>query len=413
MTNQEESTGIHISRSNISVTLLTALFISSILFSGQLFKPGTENSLALPPAMQFTASQIPTVAPTWTGTSLPPTEAPTPAYTPTSLPLDSQPTATPFGLNVITLNGTTVEKYGFMVPNDTLFDATNWWSNAIGPSPYGTTTKAVDVYGTNQSINGLANITWQGGVIVGSIPPSWTWRETHEYGGGGFFIYNTGPIEWRFIRIHNVEDGIKLREEPEYSNTGSWVLRDCYFTAIRDDAIDNDRFEPGTVQDCLFDGVYVFLSEQDENVGSNNPIGPDENNSIQIKRIYVRLYGTNDDEGPGKWFKWQGNVPHHNVVISNSVFAIGSVPRLGWSDETLPPEVRWVGTNNFILWLGAPGEYGGPKPEGVTFLEGAAARAKWISVRNKWLTDHGLPSQNLPADYNPHNAPIMQIPTGF
>jgi hypothetical protein len=314
---------------------------------------------------------------------------------------------------VITLNGTTKEKYGFMVPNNTLFDATDWRNNAIGPGPVGTSSKAVDVFATNNSADGVANITWHGGVIVGSIPQSWDWTKTHDFGGGGFFIYNTGPIEWRFIRIHNVEDGIKLREEPEYSNTGNWKLRDCYFTAIRDDAIDNDRFEPGTVQDCLFDGVYVFLSEQDENVGNNNPIGPNEDNIIYVKRVYVRLYGTNDAEGPGKWFKWQGDVPHHKLVISNSVFAIGSVPRLGWSDETFPPEVRWVGKNNFILWLGAPGAYGGPKPEGVTFLEGAAARAKWVSVRNEWLTDHGLPSQNLPANYNPHDAPIMQIPTGF
>jgi hypothetical protein len=210
----------------------------------------------------------------------------------------------------------------------------------------------------------------------------------------------------------NVEDGIKP-EASEYSNTGSWVLRDCYFTAIRDDAIENDRFEPGTVQDCLFDGVYAFLSEQDENVGRNTPIGPNEDNIIYITRVYARLYGTNAAEGPGKWFKFLGTVPHHKLVISDSVFAIGSVPRLGWSDESIPPEVSWIGHNNFILWLGTPGTYDGPKPEGVTFLEGTAARDKWISVRNQWLTSHGLPPQNFPADYNPHGAPIMQIPAGF
>jgi hypothetical protein len=81
--------------------------------------------------------------------------------------------------------------------------------------------------------------------------------------------------------------------------------------------------------------------------------------------------------------------------------------------ETIPAEVNWVGSNNFILWLGEPGAYGGPKPERVTFLEGAAAQAKWISVRNKWLSDHGLPVQALPADYNPHDAPVMQIPAGL
>jgi hypothetical protein len=323
------------------------------------------------------------------------------------------PTSTPLGLNVLNLSGTTNENYGFTVPDNVLFDATNWTSIAIGPSPEGTTTKAVEIHGTDTSTGGGANITWRGGLIVGLIPRAWTWREAHDFGGAGVFIYNDGAVEGQYIRIHNVEDGIKFREAPEYSNTGSWVLRDCYFTAIRDDAIDNDRFEPGTVQDCLFDGVYVFLSEQNENVGTNIPIGPNEDNAIYVNRVYARLYGTNAAEGPGKWFKLLGNVPHHRVVVSDSVFAIGSAPRLGWLDGKIPPEVSWIGDNNFILWLGAPGTYGGPKPPGVTFLEGAAAQDKWISVRNQWLTDHGLPPQDLPADYNPHDAPVMQIPAGF
>ena len=342
-----------------------------------------------------------------------PTPINTRSFTPTPLLLSSTPTPTPPGLNVIALTGTTNEKYSLNVSNHTLFDATNWTSIAIGPSPSGTTGRAVDIYGTANHGGGGANITWRGGVIVGSIPQSWSWRKTHDFGGGGIFIHSDGSIEWQYVRVHNVEDGIKPREALEYSNTGSWMLRDCYFTAIRDDAIENDRFRPGTVQDCLFDGVYAFISEQDENVGGNSPIGPEEDNTIYINRVYARLYGTNAPEGPGKWFKWLGNVPHHQLAVSESVFAIGSVPRLGWSDARIPPEVNWVGNNNFILWLGTPGEYGGPMPAGVTFLEGEAAQDKWISVRNKWLTDHRMPPQSFPADYDPHDAPVMQIPAGF
>ena len=324
---------------------------------------------------------------------------------------ESTPFTTEYGLNGITLSGVTHQKYSVAAPNNILFDATNWISNAIGPGLFGTTRRAVDIYGSTYRMGG-SNITWRGGVIMGSIPQSWGWKKTHNFGGGGFLIQNAGPIDWQYVRIHNVEDGIKLRETPEYSNTGRWMLQDSYFTAIRDDAIDNDRFEPGTVQDCLFDGVYVFLSEQDENVGSSTPIGSNEQNTIYVSRVYARLYGTNGTEGPGKWFKLQGNVPHHRLEVSDSVFAIGSTPRLGWSMETIPPEVNWVGNNNFILWLGEPGAYGGPKPHEVTFLEGTAAHDKWISVRNKWLTDHGLPAQDFPADYNPHKAALMQIPAG-
>ena len=418
MTDRKEGTGNRIPWHIIVIALLSlgALCVYSILFGWRNFGPMIGNAVtpaAQSPTLQVpTATLMPTSISIQTYTPLPSTETPTKilSISPTTLSLKSTTTPTPPGLKVITIAGTTNKKHVFTVPNYTLFDATNWMSIAIGPFPLGTTGRAVEIYGTPSNASGRSNITWRGGVIVGSIPKSWNWRKTHEFGGGGIFIHNDGSIEWQFIRIHNIEDGVKPREALAYSNTGSWILRNCYFTAIRDDAIENDRFEPGTVQDCLFDGVYTFISEQDETVGSNTPIGPNEDNTIYINRVYARLYGTNDAEGPGKWFKLPGDVPHHKLAVSDSVFAVGSVPRLGWSDETIPPEVSWMGNNNFILWLGSPGTYGGSKPEGVTFLEGTAAQEKWISVRNKWLTDHGLPSQNFSADFNPHEAPVMQIP---
>jgi len=339
-------------------------------------------------------------------------DAPTAKFTHTSLMPRLASTSTPTGWNLIHLAGKTNEKYSLAISSSTVFNAANWTSNAVGPSPSGTTGRAVDIDGTNGGASGGLNIAWRGGTIIGSIPQTWNWSTTHDFGGAGFRIAIPGLIEWQFIRIHNVEDGIKPRETLDYSNTGSWLLRDCYFTAIRDDAIENDRFEPGTVQDCLLDGVFTFISEQDENVGSNTPIGPNEDHNIYIKHVYARLFGTNYGEGPGKWFKVLGDVPHHRFVVSDSVFAIGSTPRAGWA-ESMPTEINWVGDNNFLLWLGTPGEYGGPRPEGVIFLEGDAARNKWISVRNKWLTEHGLPPQNFSADYNPFDAPVMQIPTGF
>gem|GEM_PF-6748471 len=395
MTNRKERSANHIARYNISVYFLIfrAVCISSVLISGRFLSPGMENKNPPSPTLLLLS-----------------TDTPTPVF---KLPNRLTPTLPAPELNMLSLSGTINEERGITVPNNTLIDATKWMSKAIRPDQDGKTSKAVQIYGSVNNAGGVENVTWRGGVIVGSIPPSWSWRKTHDFGGAGIFIHNNGPVDLQYIRIHNVEDGIKFREAPEYSNTGTWKIRDCYFTAIRDDAVEDDRFEPGTVQDCLFDGVYVFISEQDENVDSNTPIGLDEDNTIYINRVYTRLYGTNGTDGPGKWFKLLGNVSHHKLAISDSVFAIGSQPRLGWADEIIPREVSWLGNNNFILWLGVPGTYGGPKPEGVTFLEGRAAQEKWISVRNKWLTDHGLPSQNFIADFNPHAAPVMRIPDGF
>lgn len=71
-------------------------------------------------------------------------------------------------------------------------------------------------------------------------------------------------------RIHNVEDGWKPRESPTpkdvgaYPNTGIMLMRDTYMTGIRDDCIEDDEFMPGDIENSLFDGVWTFLSEQNQ-----------------------------------------------------------------------------------------------------------------------------------------------------
>ncbi len=336
---------------------------------------------------------------------------------------------------VVTLRGPTSEAYRepVMAP-DTIIDATRWTSAAVGPPPVGSGGVAVELGpkdaspGVNKA-KGLENVTWRGGVVRGSIPPEWSWHRTHSFGGSGVTIHNHTHATWEFLRVHNVEDGIKPREAPEWSNRATWLLRDSYFTAIRDDSIENDRFEPGTVQDCLFDGVHTFLSEQKESGflnGGGRPvsIGPEEDDTIHVRRCFVRIYPTNafdpqEDKFPGggRWFKWKGDrdgapppsAPNHQVVIEDSVFAVGAVPRLGWGNLAFPVRTTWRG-RNFILWLGKTGGYEGPRPAGVTFLEGEAAAAKWVAVRNQWLKAHGLPAQDFPADYNSHLAPAEPIP---
>ena len=313
--------------------------------------------------------------------------------------------------NTVTLTGTATKRYQPVVPDGTLFDARQWTSTAVG----GSGGPAVSV--NKKIVPGRKNITWRGGVIKGSISPKLGWASTHTWSHNGLIINNGGPVEVEYLRVHNVGDAFITREQPEYSNTGSWYIHDCYMTAIRDDAVETDRFEPGTVENCLFDGVYVFLSEQNENVGTNNPIGLNEDKTIYVKNVYVRLHPGNtvEDNGGGVWFKWQPDGARvHNVVVSDSVFATSKPPRLGWNDlsKNMPKNITWAGSNNFILWLGPVGKYGGPRPAGVTFLEGKAAHDKWISARNSWLTSHGLPAQTLPADYNPLDAPVARIPYG-
>ena len=74
------------------------------------------------------------------------------------------------------------------------------------------------------------------------------------FSGSAFYTVATGRQVIDGARIHNVQDGWRPRETPEfrpraYPNTGSFVMRNCYVTGVRDDCIENDEFLPGTIED--------------------------------------------------------------------------------------------------------------------------------------------------------------------
>ena len=93
-------------------------------------------------------------------------------------------------------------------------------------------------------------------------------------------------------RVHNIKDGWKPHEaaatrdvSATYPNVGVMAMRNVYMTGIRDDAIEDDEFMPGDIQDSLFDGVWCFLSEQNQTGGNPSTIGPGEDGNIRIPRV--------------------------------------------------------------------------------------------------------------------------------
>jgi len=187
------------------------------------------------------------------------------------------------------------------------------------------------------------------------------------------------------------------------------LMRNTYMTGIRDDSIEDDDFMPGAIEDSLFDGVHTFLSEQNQSGGTPVTIGPNEDRTIYVNRVFVRLYPTNSNGNsePGRWFKWQPRgTTNHDLVITDSVFAThGPQPGDGWSALNFPDGTTFQGTN-YILWLGTPGGYGATVPPDVIFLEGQAAYDKWNQVRNAWLTSHGYDPRPLD-DFDPMDDPVV------
>jgi hypothetical protein len=306
------------------------------------------------------------------------------------------------------LTGTTDR--GYVDPTPTLgqrYDATKWTSTASGY-----TSPICAEVGSDASP--AVEIEWLGGLFLGRAPTAWTWDQAHSYGGAGIRSYLSGPMTYSYLRVHNIEDGLQPREVA--ANMGSWILHDSYFSAMRDDCIEDDDFMPGTVQDCLMDGVRAFISEQNESRSSFSSIGPDESPFINVARCYVRIHTANaGNDGPGHFFKWQGRgVQNHTPVITDSVFALEQKPAQCWESASFPPDTVFIGTN-YVCWLG-PGSYPGQAPAAVTVLTGDQAQSKWTRARNAWLTAHGMTSSSQPATVDPfsidHDARVP-VPSAY
>lgn len=295
----------------------------------------------------------------------------------------------------IKLTGQFGSRYtAYDVADDTVFDLRGMQWDPRPEHPLST------AFSAGEQPRPPTNITILGGVVDGKIPLDWSWSVTHAFSGSAYYTVATGRQVIDGARIHNVQDGWRPRETPEflpraYPNTGSFVMCNCYLTGIRDDCVENDEFLPGTIEDCLFDGTFTFYSEQNETINGVRTlklptIGPHESPDVFITRTLVRLDVTSGGEpGPGTWFKLHGyEAPNHRVVLTDCAFAVSREPRGGWKLLNFPKTAEFRGTN-YLLWLGETGKFGAKVSPGITLLEGNAARAKWHELRNRWLISHG------------------------
>lgn len=313
---------------------------------------------------------------------------------------------------IVKISGSFVSAYTAYadVADNTTFDLREYFSVPRGDHPTRT------AFSVGEQPVPPKNVRIIGGVIRGTIPLEWSWTLTHSFGGSGFYTVASGRQMVEGARIHNVEDGWRPRETPgfrirSYPNNGSFMMRGCYLTGIRDDAVEDDEFMPGDVEDSLFDGVHTFFSEQNEAINGLRTfklptIGPDEDPEIRITRSLVRLAVTCGGEPAlGTWFKMHHYTsPYHRVVITDSVFAADLDPPKRWERLNFPKDAVFRG-RNYLLWFGKPGTYGAKIPPGVTFIEGTEARKFFHQKRNDWLEAHGYEPRS-PDDWNPMEAPV-------
>src|SRR6266571_2724918 len=250
--------------------------------------------------------------------------------------------------------------------------------------------------GTNVPVRvgGGNGICWSGGEVLGQFPPSTDWSTMHDkYGmipGSGS---SANGIQIQNVTIFSYGDGISF----DVQDDANWIIRNVHVKYSRDDCIENDFLNAGTIDSTFLDGCYDAVSAQEY---SGSPNG--NNNIVTISNSLLRLQSMDAVYG--------GAVPNHNafwkwstigpsLALYNNVFRTDGPSREGNGAQMwmAPPPGKLADCrNNVMVWLGS-GSYPETLPTTFngqpcfTIMTGAAGLQYWNNAVAQWYAAHPDP----------------------
>ena len=250
--------------------------------------------------------------------------------------------------------------------------------------------------GTNVPVRvgGGDGICWSGGEVLGQFPPSTSWSTMHDkYGmipGSGS---SANGIQIQNVTIFSYGDGISF----DVQDDANWIIRNVHVKYSRDDCIENDFLNAGTIDSTFLDGCYDAVSAQEY---SGSPNG--NNNIVTISNSLLRLQSMDAVYG--------GAVPNHNafwkwstigpsLALYNNVFRTDGPSREGNGAQMwmAPPPGKLADCrNNVMVWLGS-GSYPETLPTTFngqpcfTIMTGAAGLQYWNNAVAQWQALHPDP----------------------
>jgi hypothetical protein len=248
--------------------------------------------------------------------------------------------------------------------------------------------------GSQHPVSGVVTV---GGSVMGQLNRHLTWQEVQDnFSGDALRVEASDWTATYDLRADNVQDGYNPRvgEGTQQDNNVPFLLEGSYMTYIRDDAVEDDDLMPGFIRDCLFDGVFVFLSAKpgDSDTFTNHGM------VVHVKDVIVRLKPmpsivSPDGLGHNKIFKWAYDTAG-SVVVRDSIFYLKEVPEGSTSNMAFPDGTY----RNVTVILGHDfdGDKDGnvrdldyplPLPRGVTVTRDVSI---FTHARNHWLASHGF-----------------------
>src|SRR6266568_4712319 len=250
--------------------------------------------------------------------------------------------------------------------------------------------------GTNVPVRvgGGNGICWSGGEVLGQFEPATSWSTMHDkYGmipGSGS---SANGIQIQNVTIFSYGDGISF----DVQDDANWIIRNVHVKYSRDDCIENDFLNAGTIDSTFLDGCYDAVSAQEY---SGSPNG--NNNIVTISNSLLRLQSMDAVYG--------GAVPNHNafwkwstigpsLALYNNVFRTDGPSREGNGAQMwmAPPPGKLADCrNNVMVWLGS-GSYPETLPTTFngqpcfTIMTGAAGLQYWNNAVAQWYAAHPDP----------------------
>ena len=228
------------------------------------------------------------------------------------------------------------------------------------------------------NLGGGSDACVAGGTVAGQYDRGLTWNEMHDL--------NNAAVRFegdRFLvdglRADDVGDGLRPVGR-------DFVVRGAWLSYVRDDCIENDHLQAGLIEDVLFDGCYVGVSERPSPAILES--GYDGRRSVlTIHGSLIRLEsmpGPAEGDAPtghGQFFKWDDRAT--TLALHDDVFLAGETGVGG--PETMAMTDRLVScANNVMVWLG-PGDYPAPLPSCFTVTRD---RGVWDAAVAAWHARH-------------------------
>ena len=243
---------------------------------------------------------------------------------------------------------------------------------------------------------GGANICWSGGQVIGRYPPSTSWDMMHDSYG---MIAHQPSFRLENYRAFNQGKGISY----DGAENTDWSVRGIYLKYIRDDCIENDFLNSGTIDDSFFDGCYSGVSAQ-RYAASMDQDG--HTNLVTMKNSLMRMqamdaaYSGAVPNGNPFW-KWDDLGPQ--LALYNNVFRADARARedQGIRETMVPPNLVDC-ANNVMIWLG-PGAFPYSYPATFngktcfTILTGQVGLAYWNAAVATWTARHPVTQQDIAA----------------